>query len=83
MEDTIKETFRAALGEMIHFQVWSPLFALMRLFADASGTPNDSQVTPNAFEVFGLDFLVDDNLDVFLLEINAVRPFLIQSESFI
>ena len=28
---------------------------------------------PNAFEIFGLDFLVDEVLGVFLLEINAVR----------
>lgn len=38
------------------------------------------QVLPNCFEIFGLDFLVDDAFAVSLLEINAVRlpslPFL-------
>lgn len=30
------------------------------------------QAIPNAFELFGIDFLVDDNLNVYFLEANAV-----------
>jgi tubulin--tyrosine ligase len=33
------------------------------------------QTLPNAFEVFGVDFLVDENLNVWLLELNAYPDF--------
>ena len=33
------------------------------------------QTLPNAFEVFGVDFLVDDRLNVWLLELNAYPDF--------
>lgn len=33
------------------------------------------QVIPNAFEVFGVDFLVDDDQNVWLLELNAYPDF--------
>ncbi|KPI41207.1 putative tubulin--tyrosine ligase PBY1 [Cyphellophora attinorum] len=33
------------------------------------------QTLPNAFEVFGVDFLVDSNLNVWLLELNAYPDF--------
>jgi hypothetical protein len=33
------------------------------------------QILPNAFEIFGVDFLVDANLNVWLLEINAYADF--------
>ena len=33
------------------------------------------QVLPNAFEIFGVDFLVDENLGVWLLELNAYPDF--------
>ncbi|OLL22131.1 putative tubulin--tyrosine ligase [Neolecta irregularis DAH-3] len=31
------------------------------------------QTLPNAFEIFGVDYLIDDQLNVYLLEVNAVR----------
>ena len=33
------------------------------------------QTLPNAFELFGVDFLVDDKGDVWLLEVNAFPDF--------
>ena len=33
------------------------------------------QTLPNAFEIFGVDFLVDDKLNVWLLELNAFPDF--------
>ncbi|KAL1935221.1 hypothetical protein VTP01DRAFT_4361 [Rhizomucor pusillus] len=33
------------------------------------------QAIPNAFELFGIDFLVDDNLNVYFLEANAYPDF--------
>jgi tubulin---tyrosine ligase len=33
------------------------------------------QAIPNAFELFGIDFLVDEHLNVFLLELNAYPDF--------
>ena len=33
------------------------------------------QVIPNAYEVFGVDFLVDENMNVWLLELNAYPDF--------
>lgn len=43
------------------------------LFRAASEQPVHFQPLPNAFEIFGLDFLVDSDLGVWLLEVNAVR----------
>ncbi|PLW07591.1 hypothetical protein PCASD_22268 [Puccinia coronata f. sp. avenae] len=37
--------------------------------------PINFQLLPNSFEVFGLDFLVDDRLQVWLLEVNAGPDF--------
>ena len=31
-----------------------------------------NQTLPNAFEIFGVDFLVDEDVNVYLLEINSV-----------
>lgn len=33
------------------------------------------QSIPNAFEIFGLDFLIDDALNVFILEVNSYPDF--------
>ena len=33
------------------------------------------QTLPNAFEIYGVDFLVDQNLEVWLLEVNAYPDF--------
>ncbi|KNZ56130.1 uncharacterized protein VP01_248g2 [Puccinia sorghi] len=39
----------------------------------AQNDPVNLQLLPNAFELFGVDFLVDEHLKVWLLEINAVQ----------
>ncbi|UKZ53924.1 hypothetical protein TrVGV298_007726 [Trichoderma virens] len=43
--------------------------------AAARAMPIHFQTLPNAFEVFGLDFLVDDKGEAWLLEINAFPDF--------
>ncbi|KAL7928531.1 survival protein sure-like phosphatase/nucleotidase [Trichoderma chlorosporum] len=43
--------------------------------AAARAMPIHFQTLPNAFEVFGLDFLVDDGGEAWLLEINAFPDF--------
>ncbi|KDE06070.1 tubulin-tyrosine ligase [Microbotryum lychnidis-dioicae p1A1 Lamole] len=45
------------------------------LFKAAVGAGTSFQALPNAFEIFGLDFLVDDELRVSLLEVNACPDF--------
>ncbi|KAA1076187.1 hypothetical protein PGT21_035578 [Puccinia graminis f. sp. tritici] len=41
----------------------------------AQNDPINFQLNPNCFEIFGIDFLVDHNLKVWLLEINAGPDF--------
>lgn len=43
--------------------------------AAARGQMVHFQPLPNAFEIFGVDFLVDDTLNVWLLELNAFPDF--------
>ena len=43
--------------------------------AAARGQMVHFQTLPNAFEIFGVDFLVDDTLNVWLLELNAFPDF--------
>ncbi|KAI9704025.1 MAG: hypothetical protein M1820_005646 [Bogoriella megaspora] len=43
--------------------------------AAARGMPTHFQPLPNAFEIFGVDFLVDDEGTAWLLEINAFPDF--------
>lgn len=45
------------------------------LFRAAAASPTDFQALPNAFEVFGVDFLVDEANNVWLLEVNAFPDF--------
>jgi tubulin--tyrosine ligase len=46
------------------------------LFTKAAiAQPTNFQPLPNAFEVFGLDFLVDDVAEAWLLEVNAFPDF--------
>lgn len=45
------------------------------LFKAAASQPTNFQALPNAFEVFGLDFLVDEAQSVWLLEVNAFPDF--------
>ena len=45
------------------------------LFCAAASQPTNFQALGNAFEVFGLDFLVDEAHNVWLLEVNAFPDF--------
>jgi len=45
------------------------------LFKAAASQPTNFQALPNAFEVFGLDFLVDEAHSIWLLEVNAFPDF--------
>ena len=45
------------------------------LFKAASAQPTTFQAIPNAFELFGIDWLVDEKGDVWLLEVNAFPDF--------
>ncbi|CEQ42110.1 SPOSA6832_03885 [Sporobolomyces salmonicolor] len=45
------------------------------VFNAAVGAGSSFQVLPNAFEIFGIDFLVDEDFQVSLLEINACPDF--------
>ncbi|SCV68708.1 BQ2448_829 [Microbotryum intermedium] len=45
------------------------------LFKAAVGAGTSFQALPNAFEIFGLDFLVDDEFQISLLEVNACPDF--------
>ncbi|GJN91569.1 hypothetical protein Rhopal_004592-T1 [Rhodotorula paludigena] len=45
--------------------------AVAEVFKAAVGAGSSFQALPNAFEIFGLDFLVDSSFQVSLLEVNA------------
>ncbi|GAA5865512.1 hypothetical protein JCM8547_001272 [Rhodosporidiobolus lusitaniae] len=49
--------------------------ATAEVFKAAVGAGSSFQALPNAFEIFGLDFLVSDSLQVSLLEVNACPDF--------
>ncbi|GAA6036636.1 hypothetical protein JCM8097_001264 [Rhodosporidiobolus ruineniae] len=49
--------------------------AVAEVFKAAVGAGSSFQALPNAFEIFGVDFLVSDDLQVSLLEINACPDF--------
>lgn len=56
--------------------VWAQLKDITgQLFDAASSQRINFQTLPNAFEIFGLDFLVDRNNKVSLLEVNAYPDF--------
>ncbi|ORZ01804.1 tubulin-tyrosine ligase family-domain-containing protein [Syncephalastrum racemosum] len=48
---------------------------LRDVFDACTGEMTTFQAIPNAFEIFGVDFLVDDNFDVYFLEANAFPDF--------
>ena len=45
------------------------------LFRAAAAQPTNFQTLPNAFEIFGIDWLVDETENVWLLEVNAFPDF--------
>lgn len=63
-----KEALEAVWGKIknIVSEVWE---------AAARGMRVHFQTLPNAFEIFGVDFLVDANMNVFLLEVNSYPDF--------
>lgn len=73
--DTLAETFAAALQSPIHFQVRCIFFPWKRM--DRCAYLKSPQPLPNAFELYGVDFLVEHvaspqpQFSVKLLEINA------------
>lgn len=67
--DTLSETFKAALDQPIHFQVW--WFTPLGPFGSSNSC---LQPLPNAFELYGADFLVSHEpvgFQVKLLEMNS------------
>lgn len=65
--ETVADVFKAAVAAGTSFQVSTRAIPL-----DALLTCLLIQPLPNAFEIFGVDFLVDDGMNVSLLEVNAV-----------
>lgn len=68
--EILSETFKAALGNPVHFQVTNPIIT-------SSSPPLRRfklQPLPNAFELFGVDFVVtckNSKLQPYLLELNS------------
>ncbi|CCG82280.1 TTL domain-containing protein [Taphrina deformans PYCC 5710] len=57
-------------------QIWEQIGRITgQVFAAASAQSINFQTIPNAFEVFGVDYLVDENHTVNLLEVNAYPDF--------
>ncbi|GAA5870185.1 hypothetical protein JCM16303_001918 [Sporobolomyces ruberrimus] len=54
---------------------------MAELFKAAVGAGSSFQVLPNAFEIFGVDFLVSSDFQVSLLEVNACPDFAQTGES--
>jgi tubulin--tyrosine ligase len=77
--EVVAETFKAGLGMSNHFQVL-PSFALEYLEVSML-THWLQQTAPNAFEVFGVDILLEtppegsSDIPVYLLEVNACPDF--------
>lgn len=68
-EPTLKSSWREGVFDQI-CQITGEVFE-----AAAREQMVHFQVIPNAFEIFGVDFLVDENLNVWLLELNAYPDF--------
>ena len=64
-------------GDLFSQNVWLDLLpssAVLQV-TDPAYMPVHFQTLPNAFEVFGLDFMVDASGEVWLLEVNAFPDF--------
>lgn len=68
-ETTLVEDWRALVYEKV-CAVTGEIFE-----AAARGMMVHFQPLPNAFEIYGVDFMVDENLSVYLLEVNAFPDF--------
>ena len=67
--EVLSETFKAALENPVHFQV-----SVDGRYRSPPLRPLELQPLPNAFELFGVDFVVtcdDSKLRPYLLEINS------------
>jgi len=70
--EIVGETFKAAAtGQRVHFQVCAPPISHL----SGSGLTNSNQTLPNAFEIFGLDFMLGADMKVYLLEVNSYPDF--------
>ncbi|KAL8841229.1 MAG: hypothetical protein Q9170_001018 [Blastenia crenularia] len=58
--------------DSIYNQIFS---TTSHIFRAAAALPTNFQVLPNAFEIYGVDWLVDPDLRVHLLELNAYPDF--------
>jgi len=68
----VGETFEAAAtGQRVHFQVCAFPYPISL----AQGVTCSNQTLPNAFEIFGLDFMVGADMKVYLLEVNSYPDF--------
>ena len=62
-------------------KVWEGICgATGALFEAAITQPTNFQPVPNAFEIFGFDWMVDERGDVWLLEVNAFPDFSMTGE---
>jgi tubulin--tyrosine ligase len=70
----VKEVFEAAArGMRVHFQVSPGWFGRVAGLEEADG--EKKQTLPNAFELFGVDFMVSETGTTSLLEVNAYPDF--------
>ncbi|GMG20724.1 unnamed protein product [Ambrosiozyma monospora] len=76
-EKTVIEFGKSCLDDEIKTKIESQIFEIVEdLFKAAINVDKiNFQPLPNAFEIYGLDFLVDSKLNVSLLEVNAYPDF--------
>ena len=68
---------RDRVGDNWKHDVWEQICAVTGEVVEAAAREQmvHFQTIPNAFEIFGVDFLVDANMNVWLLELNAYPDF--------
>ena len=68
---------RGQLGNHWRSDLWEQICSVIGEVFEAAAREQmvHFQTVPNSFEIFGVDFLVDANLDVWLLELNAYPDF--------
>jgi hypothetical protein len=76
-ENTVRRFWDLPLGESALKRIFEQICEVVgeTFEAAARAMPIHFQALPNAFEVFGLDFLVDAAGDAWLLEVNAFPDF--------
>lgn len=76
-ENTVRRFWDLPLGEQVLKRIFEQICGVTGEVFEAAvrAMPIHFQTLPNAFEVFGLDFLVDASGDAWLLEVNAFPDF--------